>query len=198
MGKLRAGAAKIDMTPPTGVELCGYGAFLGRRSTAVHDPLYCRALVLENEQGRFVIIENDILGITADIAAMVRRGLGERLGIADDHVLMACSHTHSGPNTVHLIGWGEPDSVYVARVPDLMVMAVEQATAALQPAQLGVGRGLLENVASNRVQTTGTGLVDPELTVIRVDDREGHTLAAVVHFSAHPVTLGPANTQTWP
>ncbi len=196
MGKLRAGAAKIDMTPPTGVELCGYGAFLGRRSTAVHDPLYCRALVLENEQGRFVIIENDILGITADIAAMVRRGLGERLGIADDHVLMACSHTHSGPNTVHLIGWGEPDSVYVARVPDLMVMAVEQATAALQPAQLGVGRGLLENVASNRVQTTGTGLVDPELTVIRVDDREGHTLAAVVHFSAHPVTLGPANTQT--
>jgi hypothetical protein len=75
------------------------------------------------------------------------------------------------------------------------VTAVEQAVAALRPAQVGVGRGLLENVASNRVQTTGTGLVDPELSVIRVDDEQGRTMAAVVHFSAHPVTLGPANTQ---
>lgn len=196
MSALWAGAAKRDITPPLGVELCGYGVFLGRRSTAVHDPLYCRALVLENDQGRFIVVENDIIGITADIAATVRRALRERLGSMDDHVLMACSHTHSGPNTVHLIGWGEPDSAYVASLPDLIVTTVEQAAAALRPARLGVGRGLLENVASNRVQTTGTGLVDPELTVIRVDDHAGRTLAAVVHFSAHPVTLGPANTQT--
>src|SRR5207248_2879274 len=105
-----------------------------------------------NDTGRFVLVENDIIGITADIAAKVRQALRERLGIAEDRVLMVCSHTHSGPNTIHLIGWGEADTDYVASVPGVMVTAVEQAVAALRPAQLGVGRGLLENVASNRVQ----------------------------------------------
>jgi hypothetical protein len=195
MSDLRAGAAKLDITPRIGVELCGYGAFLGRRSTTIHDPLYCRALVLEHDQGWVVIIENDLIGITADTATTTRRALRERLGIAEDHVLIACSHTHSGPNTIHLIGWGEADPSYVSDLPGLMVTAVEQAAAALRPARLGTGRGLLENIASNRVQTTGTGLVDPELTVIRVDDTQGHPLAAIVHFSAHPVTLGPVNTQ---
>jgi len=194
MGDLRAGVGRSDLTPPVGVELCGYGPFLSRRSTGAHDPLSCRALVLDAGQGMVVLIANELIGITADVATQVRYELRQRFGIAEDRVMITCSHTHSGPNTIHLIGWGEPDPDYVRELPEQIVAAVEQAVDSQQPARLGTGCGLLENVARNRVQSDGTGLIDPELTVIRVDSQNGQPLAVVVHFTAHPVTLGPANT----
>lgn len=194
MGDLRAGVGKSDLTPPVGVELCGYGPFLGRRSTAIHDVLSCRALALDAGQGLMVLIACEMVGITADLTTRVRATLRQRFGIAEEQVMIACSHTHSGPNTISLIGWGEPDPRYVEGVPDRIVAAVEQAVATMQPARLGTGRGLLEGVARNRVQVDGTGLIDPELTVIRIDARNNQPLAVVLHFAAHPVTLGPANT----
>ena len=45
--KLRAGAAKVNITPPMGVEMCGYGPYLKRQCTEVLDPLYANALWLE-------------------------------------------------------------------------------------------------------------------------------------------------------
>jgi hypothetical protein len=39
----RAGFAKITITPPLGVELAGYGVYLKRGATEVHDDLFARA-----------------------------------------------------------------------------------------------------------------------------------------------------------
>ncbi|MEM6704720.1 MAG: hypothetical protein AAF690_18515, partial [Acidobacteriota bacterium] len=42
---LRAGAARVEITPPLGGAMYGYGARQGV-SAGVHDPLYARAVVL--------------------------------------------------------------------------------------------------------------------------------------------------------
>ena len=42
---LTAAVASVVVTPPVGVELCGYGHYRERRSTGVRDDLRARALV---------------------------------------------------------------------------------------------------------------------------------------------------------
>jgi phosphotransferase system glucose/maltose/N-acetylglucosamine-specific IIC component len=44
-GTWQAGFAKVDITPPIGVWLMGFGARL-HGATGMHDPLYATALVL--------------------------------------------------------------------------------------------------------------------------------------------------------
>jgi len=50
MKSLKAGIGKREITPEMGVELAGYGPFLERKSTSVHDPLFCKALILASEE----------------------------------------------------------------------------------------------------------------------------------------------------
>ena len=44
---MRVGFGRWEVTPPMGIELAGYGYYLGRCAETVRDPLYARALLLE-------------------------------------------------------------------------------------------------------------------------------------------------------
>ena len=59
---LKAGVAKLDITPPVGVRMSG---FAGRvfPSLAVHDPLYARGLVLDDGENRLAVVALDLVGI---------------------------------------------------------------------------------------------------------------------------------------
>jgi hypothetical protein len=50
---LKAGVAKVDITPPVGVPLWGYEL---RDSTGTLDPLYARVLVLEAGEKRLALV----------------------------------------------------------------------------------------------------------------------------------------------
>jgi hypothetical protein len=64
----RAGFAKVPITPPLGVELAGYGVYLGRRATEVHDDLFARALALEDDEGeRVLLLSLDLLGLSWEL-----------------------------------------------------------------------------------------------------------------------------------
>jgi hypothetical protein len=123
----------------------------------------------------------------------VRAAVESELGIGPERVLVACTHTHSGPNTVRLIGWGEPDEPYRAALAGRIVETIRAAAADRRPAHLAVGRTVVEGIARNRVQTDGTGLIDPELTVLRVADADDRPRAVFFHYGAHPVVMGPRN-----
>ena len=69
--------------------------------------------------------------------------IATRVGIPADHVLVACTHTHSGPATTGLLGV-DADDAYVAWLPARIADAVELAARRLQPAVLGVGATGLE------------------------------------------------------
>jgi hypothetical protein len=78
----QAGFAKVDITPRVGVPLCGFGPFLNRRSIAVRDRLWARALAVEHDD-------------TLRSRELVR----EATGLDPAHLLVACTHTHSGPDS---------------------------------------------------------------------------------------------------
>ena len=57
---LQAGAAKVDITPPTGYAMWGYGARHDAPSVGVLDPLYGRALVILAGSDKIALVGLDL------------------------------------------------------------------------------------------------------------------------------------------
>src|SRR5688572_25083552 len=56
----RAGAARCDITPPTGFPMWGYGARKDAASVGVRDRLQARSLVLEADGKRLALVGLDL------------------------------------------------------------------------------------------------------------------------------------------
>jgi len=204
---MKAGLAKTDITPRVGVELCGFGPFIHRRSVLVRDRLFARALAVEQAGRRAVVISCDLLSVTASITARVRRILSEQAGLAPEAVLVHAIHSHSGPTTDYdMIGWGQPDAPYIETLPQRIARAGLDALARLQPATLHHAETPCEGIGYNREYETGwpgrPPLAEalredwrptkPELTdttchVLRIDAEGGGVLGFVSYFGCHPV-----------
>jgi hypothetical protein len=183
---LRAGAARIEITPPVGIDLTGY---LAREnpSTGVRDPLYVRALVLDDDDRQVAIVSCDLLGFDRELVVEIRDRIMIRTGISAPQIMLACTHTHGGPATIHLVDCGEIDPAYVESLMPRISDVVAQAQANLQPATLALGSAKSSAGVHNR-RTPGD-VIDPEVGLLRVDDGEGKAIAVVVNYTCHPTTL---------
>ena len=68
---LKAGAVRVDITPPVGVWLSGYG-HRNKPSDAVEDRLYSKALVLNDGRTKIAIVSTDLLWVPLEITNQVR------------------------------------------------------------------------------------------------------------------------------
>ncbi len=93
--QLQAGVAVADITPPIGYRMCGY--FNERLSTGVLNPLHAKALVLRQGGTRAAMVLCDIIGISADVSKRARRQAEQQTGIPADNILLAGTHSHTGP-----------------------------------------------------------------------------------------------------
>ncbi len=208
--ELRAGVARVTITPPVGIEMLG---FAGRGpADGVHDELTATILVLEGpaaptagsgEPGeviRLAIIACDLLYLRSDEVHAVRAAVARLTDIPADHVVVACSHTHYGPLT-DLTRSTETTQVgpYLANLVHLLAGGVALARSRLVPCLLGVGHGEVR-IGINRRERTPDGKIilgqnpngpyDPGVTVLRVDTVDHRPLAAVLNCACHPVSLG--------
>ena len=124
---LHVGAASIDVTPPVGVELCGYGYYLRRASTAVLDRLMARAVYFESCGARALFIGNDLIGVDAELTARTRALCAKHLGLDPASIMLAGTHTHSGPATINTYSIGERDPLYWEHLPYLWLEAAQRA-----------------------------------------------------------------------
>lgn len=200
---LRAGVARTDITPPPGVELWGYSNRSGP-ATGTLDPLFARVLVLTDGRQTVAVITLD-LGRTFGPAQIARVRQRVRSEHQVNEVMFIASHTHSGPSIDDVYDQGPPD--WEKQALDRIVTAIGEARARLVPARIGVGFGQAV-IGHNRrvVQSDGSvkmlwrnstsqqsGMVDPSVGVIRVDDAQGNPLAILVNYACHPVVFGPDN-----
>ena len=104
----RAGTAIEEITPPLDVGiLMSSGRRLWAPFVGVRMPLYARALVIDNGHARVGLLALDLLGLAGEAVggweAFKRRLVAhaaERL--SHDSIVLACSHTHSGPESLAL------------------------------------------------------------------------------------------------
>lgn len=123
---MRAGFGKSDLTPPMGVELTGYGYYLNRCALSVLDPLYARALFLEADGVRTLIISCELLGLNRHICADVAAHAAQ-YGVTPDHLIIVSVHTHTGPSVKYHEGCGYVDDAYEATVAGRISKAVDAA-----------------------------------------------------------------------
>mgnify|MGYP001822698447 CR=1 FL=1 len=209
---LRAGAAKVDLTPPEGVSLDGSISKNGP-VTGVHDPLHARALVLAEGNTRIAIVIVDACMVEEEVFLHAKELVHKKSGFPLDRMLMAATHTHAAPRLIH-IGTQPIDDQYHRDAARKIAQAVLDAEENLVPAQLAHGSFTLDGliacrrflcepgtVSANPFGKTGeriksvagkstgviepAGPVDPEFSVISVQDRKGRQIAVLGNFSVH-------------
>lgn len=200
---LVAGVARTRMDPPLDVPMMGYGARTGR-AEGRNDPLYARALFVAGDapHAKVLWVQLDLCLIAPSQAHDVRRRVAERTGVPSECVLVACTHTHSGPETGlgQILAEADPPE-WVEPLLAAAVDAAVRAHAAAEPARLGVGRGEVQ-IGRNRRRADGP--VDPSLVVVRVDAAarsDGTPLALLYLHGCHPTVLGHDNlvySADWP
>lgn len=200
--ELRAGTARAEVTPPVGGPMYGYGARGTNVSQGVHDPLYAKALVLDDGQTKLAIVTLDLGAFTAENTANVKRLL-RRTDI--ENVLCVASHTHSAPRATD--DFPTKHDPWIRDAERKIADAIMAAAQNLAPARIGVGWGEVREGHNRRmIKTDGTlemfwanreriptWPVDYQLGVIRVEGADGRPIATLVNFACHPVVLGPEN-----
>lgn len=201
--QLYAGSSHADITPPIGGQMYGYGARGSNVSEGVHDPLYAKALVLENGENRLAIVTLDWGTITQDSSENIRKMVQHETRI--EYVLCVASHSHSAPAYDPV--FPSKRKSYLRDAERRIAQAIIDAADALQPARIRVGTGKVREGHNRRKvlpdgsvemfwenrERVATSPVDYELGVIRVETPSGATIATLVNFTCHPVVLGPEN-----
>ncbi|MGH7173743.1 MAG: neutral/alkaline non-lysosomal ceramidase N-terminal domain-containing protein, partial [Gemmataceae bacterium] len=179
---LQAGAASVDITPPTGYAMWGYAARKNQPSLGVRDPLRARALVLAAGDKRIALVSLDLgrAPTRASMAAIRRRV--KPAGI--EHLFLVASHTHHGP-VLELDNWPSEKKPYVRQLEQKLAEVILSAAKAVKPARLGIASKQTK-LNRNRHSKRDDAPVDRELLVLRVEDRDGKVIAHAVNFAAHP------------
>src|SRR3954453_5285092 len=89
----RAGAAASNITPPLGEPIVGN--WTSPPATHVHDELHARCLVLDDGQTRLAFAICDNVGISRQVLDAARALIHNEIGLPEDNLLMAATHTHS-------------------------------------------------------------------------------------------------------
>jgi neutral ceramidase len=208
MGKIKAGAGRVTITPPVGIYLIGMERY--DDSHGLRDDLYATALALSDGDTETVLVSLDVLSVHPELVRRVGESVEAQLHIPRQNVLLCATHCHSGPAT-----YAYPDSpllniAYVDNLVHLLTGLIRITHDRLAPASLGFGRGV-SNIGVNRrftrpdgvtvIDANPNGPTDPEVGVLRVDDASGKPLAVVVNYACHPVVLGTQSnviSSDWP
>lgn len=191
---LRVGVARTRITPPWGVELAGWGYYLGRTWQRVRDHPAATAVVAIGEDGAVALVGVDVMYADRGLCDRVREWITREVDIPTGAVCVAASHSHNTPTAAFVRGAGEMDAEYIAHAARQAATAAILAYRNARPARLFVGSADLPGWTYNR--TRDGGPVDSRLTVWRVEDDGRRPLAAVVNFAGHPTVqmcLGPAD-----
>lgn len=203
---LKAGVAKVEITPPVGEKMWGYAA---RKEPAkgVLDPLYARVLVLEAGEKKLGLVVLD-LGRTFGPAQIERLRATARQASGISYLLVQATHTHSGPVILDEYAENAVPAWETAAL-EKIAKAIDEAAKHTVEARLGTARGIAY-IGYNRIRINPDGMVtmfwrnetrvptapvDPTVSVLRVDTAEGKPLAILVNYSCHPVVFGADNLQ---
>jgi neutral ceramidase len=187
-------------------------------AAGTHDDLQARCAVLQEGDSTCSLVSLDLIGLEHGHAAAIKRTIAERCGLEPEQVLLACTHTHSGPDTLSLHGSGEELEHYCSELYGRIAGCVAEAVGRLEPTAASLARCEVPGLAFNRRLLLRDGSV--RLNLERIEEsriaergpadpgaatllfaREGKIRGALTNFTLHATVLNQENllfTRDWP
>jgi hypothetical protein len=216
----KAGAAKLKITPREHLWMAGYGSRDKPNEGTLSD-LWAKALVLEDGQGhRAVIVSLDLVGIARDLSQAVCAELASKYGLERSQILIACSHTHSGPVVGHNLRPTHYElrddhqrqliDQYAVELQRNIVAVVGEAIRSMKASQVFWGDGTAGFAVNRRenkepdvpkliAEGKLKGPVDHDVPVLAAKDADGRLTALVVGYACHATVLNGYDwSADWP
>lgn len=220
-GKLRAGAATSNITPPLGELIVG--GFTPLPADEVHDELHAKSIVLDDGNTKLVFVLCDNVGIPREVYDAAKKQIEESTGIPMANQLMAATHTHSATSArsansmVYAPNLNDYQRFLVSRIVDCVRIANKR----LEPAKIGWGsvqepsqlfnrrwyvveeadrRNPFGGVDQVRMNPGASGLIrpagpiDPQVSFVSVQSTDGRPIAVLANYSLHYVGGVPGRT----
>ncbi|MGB9596266.1 MAG: neutral/alkaline non-lysosomal ceramidase N-terminal domain-containing protein, partial [Candidatus Poribacteria bacterium] len=194
---IKAGASKHDITPQKPAWLAGY-ASRNKPSEGVHDPLYMTAIVFDDGNARLSMVSTDLCFIPLTVKEMIADKVKSESSISPDHLIMASTHTHSGPVT----SGKNLDNEWLEFLANEISTAINEAVSNMISAKVSVGIGK-SDVGVNRRERrpdgqivlghNEDGFVDRQVGVIKISSENGDPIAIMINYGCHGTVLGGAN-----
>ena len=197
---MKIGFARRDITPPLGLELSGYAGY--RPNAGVHDPLYCKVLLLEQHGTRSCLIGLDLMCADESLWGAVADAV-IHLGIEKENLVVYAIHSHAAPAGVFpgvgplarvntaIVPENPAFLVYMNHVVEAAAEACEEAASNLETFRIRMARGNMPPIGSER--HTGE-VARGSLTAAEIRTDSGKSLI-FYNFPCHPTVLSAANLQ---
>lgn len=203
---LRAGIAKVDITPQKRVKMSGYASRTGY-SEGIHDPLSARVVAFEKDNKRVVLVSTDVLGFYNGTDEYLRKAILEEFKLKPSELFLCGIHTHSAPTLTIDKDKGEPNNLeYTETLKNKLIEAIGKALGNTSPVQISAGVGYCPVGANRRelkLDGSGAGSIilgrnpygptDKEVLVMKVAKPDGKTIAVLFDYATHSTCLGPKN-----
>lgn len=203
---LRFAGTRVELTPPPGSPLAGYGARGEAVATGTHDPLEAVLLSLRDvrpagERATWVII--DAVAADGELARAMADAVGAALGCPPDAVLVCATHTHSAPaGWIRRVHPAFPESADEAMRSEL-VRRVGEAAAGLAGSEREVrplvADGPAPGVGTNRTDPAGPH--DASVGLLALIEPSGAVAGLLLDHACHATVLGHDNlswSADWP
>lgn len=207
MSEFQAGFARVNVTPPMGLEMEGY--YVDRFVDGVLDELEASAVAFSCGKARAVIIALDNCLIDRETMDKFRDRIARDSGLVRESIFIHTTHTHTAPmvgaSPVNAGKHGE--TAYEDYLSRQLSAATVRALDDLKPARMGWAVGCAPKISFIRrfrmkdgsIQTNPgvgnpdivapIGDVDERVNVLRLV-REGGPEIVIVNFGVHPDTVG--------
>ncbi len=197
---LRAGVAKVDITPPdlAGIKVVGHV----REVSSVRDPLRAGVLILDDGETKAAIVTLDTIAAWDEMVKPARESIAKETGVPAANIMVAASHNHSGPGFVENLRWG-------AGLIKKLTAAAKEAAGNMRTVSIGYSEDRIGFSINRRKTIDGRAVVrlnpegpnDPRVKVLRFDDGKTLTpMAVMMHAVCHPCffTWGDKGSQPYP
>ncbi|TKJ37009.1 MAG: hypothetical protein CEE38_08890 [Planctomycetes bacterium B3_Pla] len=203
---LRAGVARIDITPEKPVKMAGYGART-QLSEGVHDPLLARVVVFENNGKRLVLVSTDLIGFYSGTADHFQKIILDEFKLKPGELFLSSVHTHAGPGLTIDEEKGHANNLeYTKKLEGTLVKLIREALNDTEPVNIGTGVGYSPvgiNRRELRFDNSGNstirlgrnpyGPTDKEVLVMKLARPDGEVFAALFDYATHATCLGGKN-----
>lgn len=163
----------MDITPGRPTTLQGYSSRDGL-ATDVCDRLAGRAVVQDYGTTSPSIVSADLIGLDVTSVQRIRKLAENRCDVLGRNVMIACSHTHSGPDVQRMAG-SPPDEEYLEWVEGKLADAIVTASRVMRPVRLSAGH-VHADFNVNRRKHTSDGVVMHPNPAGDVDNRRSYGL----------------------